>query len=150
MNVFFEFYDLFGEFTYGFFKHEALKKGDYKQTVKEQPGSSAVVQGVASDLGAIGYSGVGYKTSGVKFVKLSDSGECFEPTADAALSGKYPLSRYLYIYVNKKPGEALDSLVLEFLRYVQSKQGQQVVVKDGYFPLPAQIVQKERDAIATR
>lgn len=136
--------------TYGFFKEHVLKKGDYKDSVKEQPGSSAVVQGVSSDLGGIGYSGVGYKTSGVKFVKLSDTGDCFEPTADAALSGKYPLSRYLYIYVNKKPGEALDSLVLEFLRYVQSKQGQQVVVKDGYFPLPAQVAQKEMDSIAAR
>ncbi len=136
--------------TYGYFKKQVLKKGDYKSTVKEQPGSSAVVQGVASDAGGIGYSGVGYKTSGVKFVKLSDGADCFAPNAANALSSKYPLARYLYVYVNKKPGAALDKLVFEFLRFVQSKQGQQVVVKDGYFPLPSTVAAKEVGQLAAR
>jgi len=128
--------------TYGYFKKVTLKGGDYKNTVKEQPGSSAVVQGVATDLGGIGYSGIGYKTSGVKALPLgNDSTAFFEPTVSNALSKKYPLSRFLYVYVNKKPGQHLDKLTQEFLKYVLSQQGQKVVVKDGYFPLPSQAVQ---------
>jgi phosphate transport system substrate-binding protein len=125
--------------TYGYFKEVALNKGDYKATVKEQPGSSSVVQGVASDLSGIGYSGIGYMTSGVRALALGNSpDQFFEPTYENCLSGKFPLARFLYIYVNKKPGEPMDKLVHEFIRFVLSKQGQEIVVKDGYFPLPAQ------------
>jgi phosphate transport system substrate-binding protein len=127
--------------TYGFFKDEALKKGDFKPTVKEQPGSSAVVQGIASDLRAIGYSGIGYKTSDVRTVPLGDSGSGFyDSTYEHCVSGDYPLARFLVVYVNKKPGEPLDLLTLEFLKFVVSKEGQEVVVKDGYYPLPMEAV----------
>jgi phosphate transport system substrate-binding protein len=123
--------------TYGFFKEHALSKGDFKGTVKEQPGSSAVVQGVASDLTAIGYSGIGYLTAGVKPLALADkSGASIEPTYENCLNGKYPLARYLYVYINKKPGQAPDALITEFIKFVCSKQGQEIVLKDGYFPLP--------------
>lgn len=125
--------------TYAYFKEVALKKGDYKSTVKEQPGSSAVVQGVASDLGGIGYSGIGYMTSGVKAVKVNG----VEPTMENCLSGKYPLARFLYININKKPGQSVDKLTQEFLKLVLSKRGQEIVVKDGYFPLPAPTVEEE-------
>lgn len=122
--------------TYGFFKEHVLKNGDYKATVKEQPGSSSVVQGIASDLAGIGYSGVGYATSGVKAVPLGEKeGEVYEASYENALSGHYPLARFLYVYINKRPGEKLDKLTQEFLSYVLSQAGQQVVVKDGYFPL---------------
>ena len=123
--------------TYGFFKSVALKKGDYKDTVKEQPGSSSVVQGVASDLGGVGYSGIGYKTSSVRAVPLADQGPMYEPSPENCLNGDYPLARFLYIYVNKKPGAELDELTFEFLNFINSKAGQEIVVKDGYFPLPA-------------
>ena len=127
--------------TYGFFKDEALQKGDFKPTVKEQPGSSAVVQGIATDLGAIGYSGIGYKTSDVRTVPLGDSPEEFkDATYENCVSGEYPLARFLFVYVNKKPGQPLDPLTLEFLKFVVSKEGQEVVVKDGYFPLPKEAV----------
>ncbi len=126
--------------TYGFFQENALDKGDFKPAVKEQPGSSAVVQGVGSDIYAIGYSGIGYKTSGVRTVPLStDGGEFHDATYDNALSGDYPLARFLVVYVNKKPGAPLDKLTLEFLKFVLSKEGQTVVEKDGYFPLPAEV-----------
>ena len=126
--------------TYGMFKSIALKKGDYKDTVKEQPGSSSVVQGVASDVGGIGYSGIGYKTSGVKAIAVGEkAGELFEPTLENSLSGDYPLARFLYVYVNKKPNEPMDQLTLEFIKFVLSKEGQHVVVKDGYYPLPATV-----------
>ncbi len=126
--------------TYGFFKKVALKKGDYKSTVKEQPGSSSVVQGVASDIGGVGYSGIGYKTSGVRALPLGGrAGSFYEPSMDNCLTGDYPLSRFLYVYVNKKPGEPLDKLTKEFLTFVLSKEGQEIVVKDGYFPLPSEV-----------
>ncbi len=129
--------------TYGFFKDVSLLKGDYKSTVKEQPGSSAVVQGIGSDLYGIGYSGIGYKTSGVKVLSLSvDGDKHFEASLENCLSGDYPLARLLYVYINKNPVEKLDTLTKEFLKFVLSKEGQEIVVKDGYYPLPATIVKQ--------
>jgi phosphate transport system substrate-binding protein len=131
--------------TYGFFKEHTLKNGDYKNTVKEQPGSASVVQGVTEDRFGIGYSGIGYKTSGVKAVPLADTSN--GPFSDGAYadvqSGKYPLWRFLYIYVNKAPGKPLDPLVAEFVKLIYSKEGQEVVVKDGYMPLSAAQAQAE-------
>lgn len=124
--------------TYGFFQENALSKGDYKSSVKEQPGSSAVVQGIGGDLYAIGYSGIGYLTSGVRAVPLSKDGTDFkEATLENCLSGEYPLARFLSVYVNKAPGKPMDKLTLEFMKYVLSKEGQTIVEKDGYFPMPA-------------
>lgn len=129
--------------TYGYFKDNVLMKGDYKPTVKEQPGSSSVVQGVSSDLGGIGYSGIGYKTSGVKAIKLGKSADkLYEPNYEDCLNGTYPLARFLYIYVNKAPNQPMDKLTQEFLKFVLSKEGQEIVVKDGYYPLPAQVEQE--------
>ena len=126
--------------TYGFFQEHALAKGDFKPSVKEQPGSSAVVQGIGADLYAIGYSGIGYKTSGVRTVPLAgDDGSFHDATYDNALNGDYPLARFLLVYVNKKPGQPLDKLTLEFLRFVLSKEGQAIVEKDGYYPMPAEL-----------
>lgn len=131
--------------TYGYFKEHALKKGDFKPTVKEQPGSSSVVEGIAKEIGAIGYSGIGYSTSGVRAVPLSDKkgGPVAKANYENVLNGKYPLSRMLYIYVAKKPGQPLPKLVEEFLEYVLSKEGQEIVVKDGYDPLTAKIAQDQ-------
>ena len=131
--------------TYGFFKEHVLKNGDYKDTVKEQPGSASVVQGVGEDRYGIGYSGSGYRTSGVRAVPLaeSDAGPFFEWTYEEVTSGKYPLSRFLYVYVNKAPGKPLDPLPLEFLKLMLSKEGQEVVIKDGYMPLgPKQVTEE--------
>lgn len=127
--------------TYGFFQEHALQKGDFKPSVKEQPGSSAVVQGIGGDIYALGYSGIGYKTSGVRALPLSseNGGEFFEANYTNALSGDYPMARFLIVYVNKKPGEPLDKLTLEFLKFVLSKQGQMIVEKDNYFPMPAEL-----------
>jgi phosphate transport system substrate-binding protein len=131
--------------TYGFFKEHALKNGDYKDEVKEQPGSASVVQGVTVDRYAIGYSGIGYTTAGVRAVPLAEKAgdTCVEATAENAYAGTYPLARFLYIYVNKPPTKSLDPLTQEFVKLVVSKQGQQVVVKDGYFPIPAMIATEE-------
>lgn len=130
--------------TYGYFKKKALCKGDYKNSVNEQPGSASVVQSVASSLNSIGYSGIGYKVAGVKAVALSKKGGPFiEATMENAIAGKYPLSRFLYVYVNKHPNKPLSPLQSEFLRMVLSKQGQHIVEKDGYIPLPHAVVEKE-------
>lgn len=125
--------------TYGFFKEHVLAKGDFKDTVKEQPGSSSVVMGITEDRNGIGYSGIGYRTSGVKAVRiLGDDGTAYEPNAENVRSGKYPIWRPLYIYVARKPGKPMDPLTREFLRFVLSSQGQAIVVKDGFYPLSAE------------
>jgi phosphate transport system substrate-binding protein len=130
--------------TYGFFKEHALGNGDFKDTVKEQPGSASVVQGVTEDRFGIGYSGIGYKTSGVKAVSLqTKDGGWSNGSYEDVVSNKYPLARFLYVYVNKAPGKTLDPVVREFLKFVFSKEGQEIVVKDGYMPLPARIVAEE-------
>jgi phosphate transport system substrate-binding protein len=135
--------------TYGYFKEHALFKGDFKDTVKEQPGSSSVVQSIGSDRFAIGYSGIGYTTSGVRALPLADEkkngGAAFAATYENALSGKYPLSRYLYVYVNKHPKKPLDPLTREFLKFALSREGQEIVVKDGFLPLTAKM---EADELA--
>jgi phosphate transport system substrate-binding protein len=130
--------------TYGYFKEFALFKGDFKPTVKEQPGSSAVVQAIASDKYAIGYSGIGYRTADVRPLPLAPHTEsaAVEPVAANAYSGDYPLARFLYLSVNRKPSAPLDPLRREFLRYVLSASGQGDVKKDGYLPLPAAVVEQ--------
>jgi len=137
--------------TYGFFKEHVLGNGDYKDSVKEQPGSSAVVQGVASDLGGIGYSGIGYKTADVRVVPLAKSGSSFIPAeAQYAYSGEYPLARFLYIYVNHKPGSEMDPLRREFAKFIFSRQGQEVVVKDGFLPVTAKIAAEALSSIGVK
>ena len=130
--------------TYGYFKSNALFKGDFKNSVNEQPGSASVVQSVSSSLNGIGYSGIGYKTSSVRAVALTkkDGGKFIDATTENAATGKYPLSRFLFVYVNKAPNKPLAPLELEFVKMVLSKTGQEVVVKDGYVPLPSKVVSK--------
>ncbi|HHT9111116.1 MAG TPA: PstS family phosphate ABC transporter substrate-binding protein [Candidatus Brocadiaceae bacterium] len=131
--------------TYGYFKEHALFKGDFKDTVKEQPGSASVVQGVTEDRYAMGYSGIGYRTSGIRAVPLSfkEGESCKEAEMKNVMNGTYPLARFLYIYINKKPGQPLDPLVREFAKFILSKEGQEIVIKDGFLPLPASVVEEE-------
>lgn len=135
--------------TYGFFKEHALANGDFKDQVKEQPGSASVVQGITVDRFGIGYSGIGYTTSGVKALPLKAKGgdEFVSGSQENAYSGDYPLARFLYVYINRAPGKPLDPLVAEFLRLVLSKEGQEVVIKDGYYPLTGEMVKEELAAL---
>jgi phosphate transport system substrate-binding protein len=135
--------------TYGFFKENALFKGDYKNTVKEQPGSASVVLSVTEDKNGIGYSGIGYKTSGVKAIALAEKtgGTPYAANYENVLAGKYPLGRMLYIYVAKAPNKPLPKNLEEFVKYVLSKEGQEIVVKDGYLPLPANVAAKQAKAL---
>ena len=136
--------------TYGFFKEKALFKGDYKATVKEQPGSAAVVQSISVDRNAIGYSGIGYKTAGVRTVPISKTADAdaYDATGENCYAGKYPLQRYLLIYFNRAPGKNATPVVREFLRFIHSKAGQEVVLKDGFFPLNQKMVEKYSDQYA--
>ena len=130
--------------TYGYFKKVALCSGDFKNSVNEQPGSASVVQAVASSLNGIGYSGIGYITSGVKALAIAaDGGEAVAASKANAGSGAYPLARYLYVYVNKKPGQPLSPIEREFLTLVLSKEGQAIVQKDGYVPVSAEVAERE-------
>jgi phosphate transport system substrate-binding protein len=135
--------------TYGFFKEQALKNGDYKDEVKEQPGSASVVQGVTVDRFAIGYSGIGYATAGVRAVRLAekDGAKCFDADAEQSYAGTYPLARFLYVYVNRAPGRPLEPLTREFVKLILSKEGQEVVLKDGYFPVTAGIAKEELNKV---
>jgi phosphate transport system substrate-binding protein len=131
--------------TYGFFKEHALKNGDFKDEVKEQPGSASVVQSVSEDQAGIGYSGIGYLTSNVRAVPLAekDGAPFKEASQQNADDGSYPLWRHLYLYVNKVPNKPLDPIVEEFIKFIYSKEGQKVVVKDGFFPLKSPAIEQE-------
>ncbi len=130
--------------TYGYFKEVALGNGDYRATVKEQPGSSAVVQGVAADKFAIGYSGIGYKTADVRAIQVSGrDGQCYEPTQENAYKGLYPITRFLYVYVNKNPSAPLDPVQREFFKFILSADGQDDTNKDGYYPMPFVFAQED-------
>jgi len=130
--------------TYGYFKERALCRGDFKKTVAEQPGSASVVQSVSTQIDAIGYTGIGYRTSGVRAIPLApkDGAPFVEPTAENAANGSYPLARILYFYVNKRPNQPLPPLEREFIKLVLSKQGQEAVLKDGFVPLSAGMARK--------
>lgn len=130
--------------TYGYFKSTALCDGDFKVNVNEQPGSASVVQGVSASLNGIGYSGVGYQMSGVKLLPISKEGTAYiKPTTDNITSGDYPLTRFLYIYINKPPTEKLKAIEAEFIRYMLSENGQKRVEQDGYIALPERFVLQE-------
>ena len=129
--------------TYGFFRNVALGGGDFRSAVAEQPGSSAVVQSIAANRFGIGYSGIGYLTSGVRTVPISRDGENFyEVNAENCVSGDYPIARFLILYVNKNPREQMDTLTYEFLRFALSRQGQEIVAREGFFPMPLQVVEQ--------
>ncbi|KXJ31144.1 MULTISPECIES: PstS family phosphate ABC transporter substrate-binding protein [unclassified Pseudomonas] len=130
--------------TYGYFKEAALCRGDFRANVNEQPGSASVVQAISQSLGGIGYSGIGYQTASVHTLALARQGttDYVEDNQENTLSGRYPLARYLYVYVNKAPNRPLNPLEGEFLRLILSRNGQEAVLKDGYIPLPAPVVQQ--------
>ncbi|MEO1585367.1 MAG: phosphate ABC transporter substrate-binding protein [Planctomycetota bacterium] len=134
--------------TYGYFKDQALGGSDFKPSVKEQPGSSSVVQAVGTDRYSMGYSGLGFSTQDVKALPVLDEyGDAIEPGAEAAFTGDYPYARFLYVYINKDPQRALDPLREEFIRLVFSREGQESVLKDGYFPITAAIARDQLESL---
>jgi phosphate transport system substrate-binding protein len=138
--------------TYGYFRQHALCDGDFKNSINEQPGSASVVQGVSESLNGIGYSGIGYRTSGVRVVPLAKEvgGRFVEATPETAADGSYPLARFLYLAINKHPNRELAPLDREFLKMVLSKEGQEVVLRDGFIPLPAAVAERELARLGIR
>ncbi len=132
--------------TYGFFRQHALCDGDFKDSINEQPGSASVVQGVTESLNGIGYSGIGYQTAGVRAIPVArdENAVMAEPNAENAASGDYPLARFLYVYVNNHPEQGMPPAQREYLRMVLSREGQDVVVRDGFIPLPEAVAAQER------
>ncbi|MBI1388708.1 MAG: phosphate ABC transporter substrate-binding protein PstS family protein [bacterium] len=135
--------------TYGYFKSLALSGGDYKDRVIEEPGSSSAIQGISNDKYGIGYCGIGYRTKDVRSIAISRApgSEPIEPTSENAYSGRYPLTRNLWLTLNAKPGGELDPLRREFIRYVFSREGQEAVIKAGFFPIPYPAAQKALEAV---
>lgn len=131
--------------TYEFFRQKVLSNGNYKNSVKLEVGSQEVVQSVVNDKYAVGYSGIGYKANGVRAVPVSvHFGQtCYSASAEDTYSGKYPISRFLYIYLNKKPGEPLPAPQAEFIKYVLSRDGQVQTEKGGYFPIMSELRENE-------
>ena len=136
--------------TYGFFKDVALAKGDYKDTVKEQPGSATVVQSITADKYGIGYSGIGYRTSSVLPVPLSDGDGMFEANLENVISGDYPLGRFLIVYINLAPNAEIDPVRREFFRFMFSRDGQEIILKSGYLPVPAEVAEAELAKIGVK
>jgi phosphate transport system substrate-binding protein len=115
----------------------ALLNGDFKPAVRQQSGSEEVVQHVANEKYAIGYSGIGYQAAGVRAVPLAlaDGAECNDTSPETTYAGKYPFARYLYVYLNRRPNETLDPLRAEFIRYIQSKDGQTQTELGGFYSI---------------
>jgi phosphate transport system substrate-binding protein len=127
--------------THGVFKSAVLAKGEFSDDYEALPDSESVISSVEKDKGGIGYSGLGYLTSGVKALKLGKiRGKYYEPNLRNAMSGRYPLGRVMFIYFNKRPGKPLEPLTREFLKYILSREGQKVVADDGSFALDGRLI----------
>jgi phosphate transport system substrate-binding protein len=131
--------------TYEFFRQAVLYGGEYKNDVTPEPDSEAVVANVGADTSGIGYSGIGFKTANVRAVPLAayDGRPCIEATEASTFAGRYPIGRYLYVFVNKNPKQPLDALRTEFIKYVLSKEGQERTMEGGFYPINNEIRQAE-------
>ena len=135
--------------TRDFFKHVALVDGELTDDVQEQPGSASEILAIAQDPLAVGYAGVGFHSSMVRIVPLQQEteGAAILPSAESVSNGQYPLARPLYLYVNKNPKEKLDPVVGEFLKFVNSRQGQETVARANFYPLTAAQISKNLELL---
>ena len=132
--------------TYDYFREIVLCGGDFNKAVNEQTGSASVVSSVGASSNAIGYSGIGYRTSSVRVLPLARDATSpyVVATAENAIAGIYPLARMLYVYINKAPNRQLPPIEREFLDMILSQEGQTVVRRDGYIPLPVRVIDLAR------
>ncbi|MDP9132793.1 MAG: substrate-binding domain-containing protein, partial [Nitrospirota bacterium] len=135
--------------TRTFFVNEVLNGGQMKSEVVEGPGSASEILDISRDPLGMGYASMGFQASGVRVVPLARTAgsEFVIPTADSATSGAYPLARSLYLYAKKAPGANLDSDVQEFLKFINSREGQETIVRAGFFPLPADQVARNLQSL---
>jgi phosphate transport system substrate-binding protein len=130
--------------TREFFIETVLREGDFKDGIREQPGTATEILAIARDSNGIGYAGAGYRTSLVRVVPVAEqAGQPYiMPTADTVADGTYPLSRSLYLYVKKGAKDKLARAIIEFLKFASSQEGQQAVVQAGFFPLTKALIAK--------
>lgn len=139
-----------------FFKQRVMQGGDYRTDIQFTKGRgfthafNVAAEDMAQHPGGLTYALLANVTPNVKVVPLSetDGGRCYLPTVKNVYAHAYPLSRYVYIFVNRPPGKPLEPKVKEFLKLVLSKQGQDVVAKEGvYIPLQTSVVKEELDKL---
>jgi phosphate transport system substrate-binding protein len=131
--------------THKYFRQNALGGGDFKPEVRMEPGSETLVRDVAADTGAVGYSGIGYRTDGVRAVPVAAGvgKKCYDTSFESAYSRKYPLARGLYVYLMKNPASPMDTLSGEFVKYILSRDGQAQAKAGGYYPITRNIREHE-------
>jgi len=118
--------------TYAYFKEHVLGGADFAAEAQTLPGTAAVINAVSRDEGGIGYGGIGY-AEGVHTVPIVGAdGTIVEPSLENATSGRYPLSRYLFLYTAGAP----RGLAADFVGFVTSAEGQRLVNEAGFYPLP--------------
>lgn len=130
---------------HGLFRELVLNGGGYRLDLRAEPVSTSIVQGVGAERGAIGFASYFYATRRTKIlpVAANEGGPFIAPTQADAASGRYPLTRFLAIYVNKKPGEPVAGASRALLAFICSRQGQEVVARDGNYPLSAEAAARE-------
>jgi phosphate transport system substrate-binding protein len=131
------------------FQQQALGGGEFRLSLRVEGGGSSIVQGVAANPGAIGFASIFFACKGVRVVPLAGAdGRFCAPTTENIRSHQYPLSRFLYIYVNKPPRRPFGGPAAEFLRFLLSREGQQIVADGGNIPLDAATVNEGRRGLA--
>lgn len=125
--------------THVYFSDVVMLGGVFRDGAKAFADSGELVKQIAGDPAGIGFSGIGFDIQGVKALKLIDKKgkDAVEPSSKNVLNMSYPLSRMLYIYVDKAPGKPLNPAVEEFIKFVLSKDGQELVVISGFIPVSA-------------
>lgn len=120
-----------------FFREEVCKGGTFHPRLADAHGPASVIEEVERDTTGIGFSAIAYRTSMVKAVPIASvkGGRYVEPSLRTAMDGSYPLRRNLYLYVAKPPKADPATAVVEFIRYVLSRQGQTQALDFGYLPL---------------
>ncbi len=135
--------------TRTFFLHTALLNGELNPDLREAPGTAMEILDLSRDAAGIGYAGIGFQASTVRILPIAEkAGAPFVlPTAESATNGSYPLARPLYLYAKRSPKGELDADVAEFLKFVNSREGQETIAKAGVFPLSASQVTTNLQAL---
>ena len=130
--------------TRAFFQEHVLAGGEFKSTLQEEPGAASVILALSRDQLGIGYSGIGLQTSNVRILPVAENEgmPLITPSAATVADKSYPLRRLLYLYLDKDPSSAVSAAVQEFLAFVKSREGQESVVRAGFYPLPMDQVEK--------
>ncbi|MBI3603618.1 MAG: phosphate ABC transporter substrate-binding protein [Nitrospirae bacterium] len=124
--------------TQGFFKDHVLLSGDFVPSIQEEPGAASVILALGRDPFGIGYSGIGLQASTVRLVPLAEKSgmPAVAPSLPSVMDGSYPLRRFLYFFISKAPQTPFSPVAREFLAFANSRDGQEAVIRAGFYPLP--------------